>query len=260
MPQSATLPTSGGGGMGGLGSLPTPVKIGLIGGGAGLAFFLWRRATSGGGASGGQLVSGDSTTYGIPNTAVMLGSLQQEMLDLKGQQGADTANLSDLLSGGFSNLGYMMDAQTGTIQGSLTDLQSAIINNQNANTKSILDSLSARSDLLTKLIQDNSGAEAAAFKAFQDSTAAGLGAISAQQNAEMAAIGALGQNVSVQQQAIIGQIQTLQGQTTKLQSSVNQTGAFLGWQWYQIPNRYTAYINPGVNPPGWTDPYTGASS
>jgi hypothetical protein len=136
----------------------------------------------------------------------------------------------------------MMDAQTGTIQGSLTDLQNNIITNQNANTKSILDSLSARSDLLTQLINTNSGAEAAAFKAFQDSTAAGLGSIAAQQNAEMAAIGALGQNVTSQQQAIIGQIQGLQQTTAGIQAQNDALGRFLGWQFYQIPNRYAAYI------------------
>jgi len=30
-----------------------------------------------------------------------------------------------------------------------------------------------------------------------------------------------------------------------------QLGAFLGWQFYQLPNRYSAYIPAGLNPPGW---------
>jgi hypothetical protein len=216
MPQSATLPT--GGGAGGIDSLPTPVKIGLIGGGLGLAFFLWKRATSGGGSqdSSGNLVD---SQYGIPNTAVMLGSLQQEMLGLMGQQGADTANLTDLISGGFSNVGSLFDAQTAQFQLGLTDLQNNVIGNQNANTASILASITARGDLLQQLIQSSSGAELAAFQAFADATAHGLNAITAQQNAEQAAIGALGSSISTQQAGIISQITALQQTTAGLVSS-----------------------------------------
>jgi hypothetical protein len=244
MPQSATIPT--GGGAGGIGNLPTPVKIGLIGGGLGLAFFLWKRASSGGSSTSGGQNDPLTTSYGLPNTAVMLGSLQQEMLDLKGQQGSDTAalaqqasgnfsNLSDMLSGGFLNMGSLFDSQTQAFQLGMSDLQTAVINNQNANTQSILDSLTARSDLLQQLIQSSSGAEQAAFQSFADSTAHGLGAISAQQNAELAAIGALGSNVTQQQAQIIGQIQTLQSTTQGLASSQAAWNANAG-NWLNMIN------------------------
>jgi|SRR5215831_2318484 len=241
MPQTATLPTGGGAG-GGFENLSTPVKLGLIGGVAGLAFFLWHRMQTGGGGGGGGGGSTDSA-YGIPNTAVMLGSLQQEMLDLKGQEGADTAGLSDLISGGFGNMGSMLDAQTAAFQQGLGDLQKAVIANQNANSQSILDSISARGDLLAKLVADSSGAQQAAFKAFQDATASGLGAIAAQQNAEAAAIGALGQNVTTGQADIISQIQTLQQTTTAINSKItNPQMLFSGvnlagirYIWYQPP-------------------------
>lgn len=248
MPQSATLLTGGGGT--GIENLPGVVKIGLIGGGLGLAFFLWKRASSGGGGSSTSGGQNDplTTSYGLPNTAVMLGSLQQEMLDLKGQQGADTAalanqasgyysNLSDLVSGGFLNMGSMFDSQTAAIQGGLTDLQTAVINNQNANTQSILNSLSARSDLLQQLIQTSSGAEQAAFASFADSTAKGLGAIATQQNAELAAIGALGTNVTQGQAQIIGQIQGLQNTTQGLVS--NQANQM---NWIEMINARTGGI------------------
>lgn len=257
MPQSATLPTGGGGG---IGNMPTPVKIGLIGGGLGLAFFLYKRMGSGGGNVDS---SSSDNAFGIPNTAIMLGSVQQELLDLKGQVGSGDASLADLLMGGFENMGAMNDAQTAAFQQGLLDLQSNVIARMDSNTQSILDSLSARSDALTELINTNSGAQAAAFKAFQDATAQGLSAIAAQHNAEMAAIGALGDNVSAQQQDIIGRIQILDTRTQALQQTGNMTlnqlagissqvagtqadvqaiGRFLGWQFYQIPNRYAAYI------------------
>lgn len=278
MPQSATLPTGGGDPIAGTWSnLPGLVKIGLIGGGLGLALFLYKRGIAGGGGSStnqptsqsGQLVD---STYGLPNTAVMLGSLQQEMLNLSGQQGADTANLSDLISGGFENVGSLFDAQTSAIQGGLTDLQNNVINNQNTNTQSILDSLSARSDLLQQLIQTSSGAEQAAFQSFADSTAKGLGAIASQQNAELAAIGALGNNVSTQQASIISQITSLQNTTTGLVSQVSglsqrsnlAVGQYFKWYNPQTQNwgigvvnsagqltgfsTWTGYLNSGGSP------------
>lgn len=256
MPQQATLPTGGSGATGGFENLPTPVKIGLIGGGLGLAFFLWKRASSGGGSSG-QPSGQDATSYGIPNTAVMLGSLQQEMMDLKGEYGANTVDIETLLTGGFQNVGSMIDAQTGTFQGALSDLQKNVIDNQNANTQNILDSLSARSDLLQQLIQTSSGAEQAAFQSFADSTAHGLNAITAQQNAEMAAIGALGQNISTGQADLISRIQTLQDTTTGLSSKISSPqylfqGANLSgiqYIWYQPPgsDQYHASMYKVVN-------------
>lgn len=248
MPQSATLPT-GGGAASGLDNIPTPVKIALIGGGLGLAVFLWRKSQSGGGTT-------EQDGSVLPNTTIMLGSLQQEMLDLKGQVGYGDLSIENLMAGGFGNIGSMIDSQTAAFQAGLTDVQKAVIDNQNANTKSILDSLSARSDLLTELITNNSGAEAAAFKAFQDSISTGLGAIAAQQNAEMAAIGALGDTVTTSQKDIIERLTGLQKTTTGLavqgeaiskqvagvSAQTDSLGRFMGWQFYQIPNRYAAYI------------------
>jgi len=234
MPQSATLPTGGSGG-GGFEGLSTPVKLGLIGGVAGLAFFLWHRMNAGGGG-GAQQVSGDTSSYGIPNTAVMLGSLQEEMLNLLGQQGSDTANLTDLISGGFENVGSQLDAQTAVFQSALGDLQKNVIDNQNANTKSILDSLSARSDILGQLISSSSGAEQAAINSFAQSTQKGLDAITAQQNAEQAAIGALGNQVTTGQADLIAKLHTLQNTTTGLQSQITVIGTSIDAQGKAITN------------------------
>jgi hypothetical protein len=39
---------------------------------------------------------------------------------------------------------------------------------------------------------------------------------------------------------------------TSMNSMMAAIGRFLGWQFYQIPNRYQAYIPANLNPPGFT--------
>jgi hypothetical protein len=202
MPQTATLPVGGGGGIEGM---SLPVKLGLIGGGLGLAFFLWRKVSSPGGVEN----SSSDNTFGIPNTAIMLGSMQQQLLDLKGEVGSGNATLGEMVTGGFENMGAQIDAQTAAIQAGLGTVQDAIIFNQNANTHSILDSLSQRTDLLGKLIADNHEAEMAVNKSFAASLVAGLDSITALHNAQLAAIGAMGTNITAGQTAIINQLNQL---------------------------------------------------
>jgi len=240
MPQTATIPTGGGG----VQNLSTPVKLALIGGVAGLAFFLWRRAQTSAPSTG-------VTNFGIPNTAIMLGSLQQEMLDLKGQVGAGDIGIENLVTGGFENLGAQIDAQTAAIQQGLGSLQVNVINNQNANTQSILDSLSARFDVLNQLVSTSSAAEKAAFDAFTTATQQGLDRITAQQNIEAAAIGALGTNVTAQQQAIIQRLQILQVETGAIAGQVIPvvnmgSGFFVG-----TDRRIHIGAFQGTGQPGW---------
>lgn len=216
MPQTATLPTSGDGG-GGISSLPTPVKIGLVGGGLGLAFLLIRKMGSG----GGNVDSSTSdNTFGIPNTAIMLGSLQQGLLDLKGQVGSGDAQLGDMVTGGFENMGAQIDAQTAAIQSGLGTLQDSIITNQNSNTSTILGALQQRTDALGKLISDSSAAQIAVQNSFKQSMVQGIDAITAQHNAELAAIGALGTNVSNSQSALMNQLQQMDQQMTGIGGQV----------------------------------------
>jgi hypothetical protein len=212
MPETATLPTSGGNPVSGL---PLPVKLGLIGGGLGLAVFIWKRSQGGGGGE-----NQSDNAFGIPNTAIMLGSLQQEMLDLKGEVGYGTVTISDLVTGGFENLGAQIDAQTAAWQSGLGVLQTNITDNQNANTLTIVNALKQGSDVLATLIGNNAAAQMAANQSFAQSLTAGLDSITAFHNAELAAVNALGSNVSTNQAALIAQLGGLQTQLTNAQNAI----------------------------------------
>src|SRR4029077_15588117 len=115
--------SSMGGGKQGFGTgLPTPVLLALVGGGIGLVVFLTRKSGSnaGTGADKGTL---------LPNTAIMLGSLQQGVLDLQGQVSMGNADLSSQLTGVAENLGTQIDGQSAMIQQSFADLNTYLSSN-----------------------------------------------------------------------------------------------------------------------------------
>jgi hypothetical protein len=197
----------------------------------------------------------DSSTsdnnFGLPNTAIMLGSLQQEFLDLKGTVGSGDANLSDMVSGGFENIGAQLDAQTAAIQSGFGTLQdnlianqnsntSTIIDNQNATAKTILQAISDRADALGQLISDNAAAQNAVNQSFAQSLTNNLDAITAQHNAEMAAIGALGDNVSASQSALISQITNLSNKTNSLSGQVSNLSTQLNTTQQSLINQIIA--------------------
>jgi hypothetical protein len=43
-----------------------------------------------------------------------------------------------------------------------------------------------------------------------------------------------------------------QSQLDTVNKQIQQLGAFSGWQFYQLPNRYAPTIPTSLNPPGWT--------
>src|SRR5215831_1632472 len=94
--------------------LPTPILLAVVGGGIGILVFLSKRSGSnaGTGADKGTL---------LPNTAIMLGSLQQGILDLQGKVTTGNADLSSQLTGVGESLGTQMDAQTAMFQKTFAD-------------------------------------------------------------------------------------------------------------------------------------------
>jgi hypothetical protein len=115
--------TNGGGKQGFGTGLPTPVLLIAVGGGLGLVVFLMRRS---GTPSSDQ--SGDKGTL-LPNTAIMLGSLQQGILNLQGQVSMGNADLSSQLTGVGENLSSQIDIQSGQIQNSFADLNTYLGSN-----------------------------------------------------------------------------------------------------------------------------------
>lgn len=120
IPTPSNTAASGGGksGLFGLG-LPTPVLLALVGGGVGLVVFLRRNASSG----SSQDPGGGKGTL-LPNTAIMLGSLQQGVLQLQGDVTQGNADLSSQLSGVGENLSAQIDAQSAQTQQAFGDLNS----------------------------------------------------------------------------------------------------------------------------------------
>ena len=93
--------------------IPTPILLALVGGGIGLIVFLSRKSSATDESQEGTL---------LPNTAIMLGSLQQMVLDLQGTVSTGDADLSSQLSGVGTNLGLQLDVQTGQINKGFADL------------------------------------------------------------------------------------------------------------------------------------------
>src|SRR5215831_491233 len=93
--------------------IPTPVLLAVVGGGIGLVVFLSRKSGTPGDSSQGTL---------LPNTAIMLGSLQQSVLETMGKVTTGNADLSSQLTGVGENLGSQIDTQSAGIQQSFADL------------------------------------------------------------------------------------------------------------------------------------------
>ena len=110
-------PTQGSsGGKEGFGTgIPTPLLLIAIGGGIGLIVFLTKKSGTGSGTdpSKGTL---------LPNTAIMLGSLQQGVLDLQGQVSTGNADLSSQLTGVGETLGTQIDLSSAATQKAFADL------------------------------------------------------------------------------------------------------------------------------------------
>jgi hypothetical protein len=197
----------------------------LIAGIAGIGVVAILLTKGGGGSSSGTTAAGTSI-----NAA--LGSIQEQNLNLMGQLGASTAALSsqatDYHNSELAALSGMQDSITSQItgldghltsmEGDLSSQMNDVNNNVLANGQSITKLGTNLDAYYTSLI--NAGATNT--QAIQE-TQAGFW------QAAMAAI---------------AKVQATAGGT---QADVNAVARFLGWEFYQIPNRYAAYI-PGQNP------------
>jgi|SRR5215471_2637597 len=239
---------SSGGSKEGFGTgIPTPILLALVGGGIGLVVFLSRK-------SGSNTGTGADKNTLLPNTAIMLGSLQQGILNLQGQVSMGDADLSSQLTGVGETLGTQIDVQGGQIQQSFADLNTYLAGNFQA----IQGSEMALSTAIAGL-----GTQNASLADSLTQVLHGLQNIdTGMQNTQnyvvgmnqgiTAGLGSLGQQltgVSGQIQVnqadlinVMAGIQALQNGQNASASEVEAIGRFLGWQFYQIPNRYAAYI------------------
>jgi len=252
------MPTqSSSGGKEGFGTgIPTPILLALIGGGIGLVVFMSRR-------SGSNTGTGADKGTMLPNTAIMLGSLQQSLLDLQGQVSMGNADLSSQLTGVGENLGTQIDAQSAQWQQSFSDLNTYL----GGNFQTIASSEDALSQAIAGLGTQNAGLADSLTKALQNLQAldTGLHNMQDQSNSQYqgitAGLGSLGQQLTgvsgqVQQNSqdlvsVMSGLQAIQNGQNLTQQQLKSIGAFLGWEFYQLPGRYTPTIPGALDPTGW---------
>jgi hypothetical protein len=162
------------------------------------------------------------------------------------------------------------NSQSSGILSSIADALSKVLTGQGAITNVI--------NSESQVVQAGFGTTNSNIAATQQSIIAGFSDVQSRENAMMAAIQPaldqmiqLQQQLSGQQQALLTQsgaqaaatqasIASLQTQITNIgngissqisqsnhdiSDKINSIGTFLGWQWYQLPNRYTPYL-PGA--------------
>lgn len=224
--------------------LPTPVLLAVVGGGIGLVVFLMRK-------QGTNTGTGADKNTLLPNTAIMLGSLQQGILQLQGDVTQGNADMSSQLTGVGESLGTQIDVQSGQIQQSFADLNTflsgnlqTIQGNETALSQAIAGLGSQNADLATGItsIIGNLNTMSANNQA---ALAAGFSTMSSQ-------IAGVSGQVALSQADLVniqGGIQAIQNGQNATQSQIGAIGRFLGWEFYQLPNRYSAYI-PNQQPGG----------
>lgn len=215
--------------------LPMIVVLGGVGAVIGLVVFMSRKQGEG----------DDSESTLMPNTAIMLGSLQQGILNLQGQVSTGNADLSSQMAGVGENLGLQIDTQTGQIQQGFSDI--------NTNMTGYYNTLTGQQDALASAIASLASRNDSSFQSIinqllgikQDvgTVQAGIGGVINTQNQLSSRVDGLGNQLT----GVSNQVSGVRSQVSGVGSDVNALGRFLGWQFYQIPNRYSAYI-PGQGP------------
>jgi hypothetical protein len=213
---------------------------GAIAGGLGLLVLVTRN-------SGGS--SGSTTSAGTSINAA-LGSLQEEQMNLLGtvQAGAiaNQANFASTQGQIADSTKQILDGITN--QGAATQAQiQGAINTINANTNSSNQGVqSVLVDYLNKILGQETNLLSAVDSVNQNVT--NTGAATQQAIASNGQQTQAGINNLLQQIMTISQhLNTMDQNDAATQSFVQSIGRFLGWEFYQIPNRYAAYI-PGQGP------------
>jgi hypothetical protein len=228
---------------------PLPLVLWVVGG-AGLVFIVMMMKNKG--SSGAQGMQTNQVSALAPTEAEAFGTMEQQQQDV--------VNALTTLGNNQSALGGSMSTLTGIVtqQGSdnaasfqnLVDGQNTI---QQGQASAASNSANYYNSLLANLtnyynslgsqingVNSNVSAQGSAIQANQN--------WAAQTNiAGMQNLLSWIQNVSGQVQGVSGQVSGVSNQVTGTQADVNAIGRFLGWQFYQLPNRYTAYI-PGQGP------------
>jgi Mg2+ and Co2+ transporter CorA len=204
--------------------------------------------------SKGSSTTGSTTAAGSSINAA-LGSLQEEQMNLLGnvQAGAlqNTANFAATSGQISDSTNQILGAITS--QGTATQDQiTGAINTINANTNSSNQGMmSVLTDYLNRLLGSQQDVLSAVNSVNSNVTQVGqaVGTVSGQVagvSSQVATNAQQTQNgITAMLQSILGLSQQVNavGQTaSQTQAFTDAIGRFLGWEFYQIPNRYAAYI------------------
>jgi len=205
----------GGGSKQGFGTgLPTPVLLAAVGGGIGLVVFMMRRSGTPSSSQGGST----SNTL-LPNTAIMLGSLQQGILQLQGDVTQGNADLSSQLTGVGENLGSQIDAQSAQTQQAFADLNTYL----SSNLQNIQGSESAISQAIAGLGTQNASMADSLTAALGQLQTIGTGItttqnqIQANQGQLTAGLGSLGQQLT----GLSGQVASNSGNLVAISGGIS---------------------------------------
>lgn len=188
--------------------LPTPILLAVVGGGVGLVVFLMRRSGSntGTGADKGTL---------LPNTAIMLGSLQQMLLNLQGTVTTGNADLSSQLTGVGENLGTQIDIQSGQIQQSFSDLNTYL----GANFTALQSTEGSLATAIAGLGTQNAGLAESLTSVLNQLYSLNTGVANSTKLSQE------------NQQAILGGIQAIQAGQNAIQAQVSTVGGQISDTW-----------------------------
>lgn len=218
--------------------MPVWLVVVALGGAGVLGYLLFFRNSSSSSGNTG------TTGYSSQGLAVMQNPDESATMSLQNQE--------------LSLLANQLAEQGTSLSGQISDVGGSVANYGNQIYQQALAANQGTTALQGQLAADTSSIESQASGVY---TALGsqIGNLQNSQNANANANLAYYQSLynslvnyanSLSSQVAAGD-QQANTQLQQVQSSINQLGAFSGWQFYQIPNRYQALIPAGLNPPGW---------
>jgi hypothetical protein len=190
--------------------------------GAGVVGYLifFRNSQPSGGGATGYSAQGLAVMQNPDESATM--ALQNQLLS---QIGVNMENsfteLGSQVGTGFSSIGTSLAG----LSGQISTLQAG----QTSQTQSILSSLTNWGNALSSQMTQE-----------QQTLVAGQQSLLQQDIANGAGIDKIKTDLTA-----------MQGTLGTISQQQQQTGAFLGWEFYQLPDRYTPFIPTALNPAGW---------
>lgn len=204
---------------------PLPLVLWVVGG-AGLIFVVMMMKNKG--SSGAQGMQTNQVSALAPTEAEAFGTMEQQQQDV--------VNALTTLGNNQSALGGSMSTLTGIVTQQGADNASAFQNLKDGQAT----------------IEQGQASAASANSGYYTSLLSNLtnyfNSLGSQINGVNSNVSQVGQAVGT----VSNQVSGVQAGQQLTSDQLSAIGRFLGWQFYQLPNRYTPYIPPSLNPPGFS--------